>query len=195
MNNAMVTLPLSEVDALRNKLEQAEYKVSQLEVSQMKIKVEMRERGVEIDSRYVQTNFGAGKFQEYFQKLVWHDHPHTYINMDEVIKPIRDEEEAKVATYTRKLEQNFKELTEKFEKAKTGFKDEIKHLNEKHLEALAIAKGETLDQSKERVMSTILEKNRQLSEECANQELQLLQMEHQGFFGRLFHPIRRAVRQ
>ena len=84
--NATVTLPLSEIDALRNDFEKALKEKNDLEATQMKIRVEVHERISAYQSAY------DGYGNRYMKpEDNWRVYPHYYINMDDVINPLRDE--------------------------------------------------------------------------------------------------------
>jgi hypothetical protein len=116
--NATVTMPLSEVDALRNDLQKAVDRIKELESTQKKIKVEMRER------------YTAFQTDPYRRIAVpyneWKEHPHQYINMEEVIEPIRQEERLKVDEDLRKKDITIRDLTDQYAKLEIKYSEEIK---------------------------------------------------------------------
>lgn len=135
MNNAMVSVPLTEVDALRKRVEDAEYKASQLEAREKKIKVEIREQI---------TNYGTKIDRWGFHTVPvtsWREHPHTYINLDEVIKPIREEEELKVADNTRRLEKQVKDSADTIRQMNETHQEQIKKLKDDHVKEVNVLKG------------------------------------------------------
>jgi hypothetical protein len=182
MNNAMVTVPLSEVDALRTKLEQAEYKVSVLETTEKKVKVEIRQSIMSAEREYV----GGGSYQ--FRPVNrWQDHPHTYINMDDVIKPIREEEEQKVIENTRRLEKQVKESAETMHQMRERHQVALEELKATYIKEINEAKGIQAPLSEAQELQKV---NKVLTERLVQAYRELNHMKFQGFWSRLFHPIR-----
>ena len=145
--NATVTIPLSEIDTLRNDLAKAQQKVSELESTQKKIKIEIRE---------AYTSFMPSPLRndrQFLPYTSYKEHPHQYINMDEVIDPIRQEEKLKVEENTRKLEKEVRDLFDKIQRTKDEYQKEIKDLKEFHQKEVAKLKGEQVDKGKDETIS------------------------------------------
>jgi len=171
--NATVTMPLSEIDALRNDHAASMARVKELESTQAKVRVEVREAYASHES----VRLGGSQF--YVPRTEWRTLPHTYINLDEVIKAIREEEAVKVASNTRKLEKEIKTLRE----------ERIKDL-EKHKTAIEEMQRE-LRAVRERVAQFLTAENEvtflKAALEAANKKIE--DWRNLGVIGRIINPM------
>jgi len=172
--NADVTMPLSELDALRTKLEQEEYKVSVLETSQKMIKVEVRERVAAYKESY-DVRLGMNRIDP---RKDWSIYPHTYINLEDVIGPIRSEESRKVQDQLNERDRQItdyrKKLSEKDEAIKT-LKTEYEH-------KLKLVTNMQKENTKDNIIGS-------LQKQVNDLNTQLSKIAKQNFWDRLFHPI------
>lgn len=145
--NAEVTMPLSEIDNLRNNLKNALVRVKELESTEKKIKVEIRELCLGHETH------PTGYMRSHtFETLKWKEYPHQYINLDEVISTIRQEEQFKVDANTRKLEETVRDLVDQHGKLEIKNSEKIKKLKEKYETEIKILKDQKVDRSKEEVI-------------------------------------------
>lgn len=145
MNNAMVTLPLSEVDAIRNSEQRLAERVQDLESKQRMIKVEVKEQIQTYQDRY---GVVPGT-KRIIPIMDWQAHPHIYVNMDDVIAPIREEEKHKLQSFIDERTRRVSQLENQLNINKTEHKEvvrELKELYEQKLRLRAVSKlqGENL---------------------------------------------------
>lgn len=145
--NAEVTMPLSEIDNLRDNLKNALARIKELESTEKKIKVEIRE--LRLDYEIFPTGYTQSKV---IKTPNWKEYPHQYINLDEVISTIRQEEQFKVDANTRKLEKTVRDLVDQHGKLEIKNSEKIKKLKEKYETEIKILKDQKVDRSKEEVI-------------------------------------------
>lgn len=170
--NATVSLPLSEIDTLRDNLEASQARVKELEEKQKAVRIEISER--------VTTWEPQGYLWRFVPTSKIIRKPPEYINLDEIIKPLREEEQQKVVDNTKRLEASIKSLEEQREKQKESHKKETEELLSSLDKLREQYKPIQAVENEMRVYKAVLE--------IANQKLFAIQ--NQGFWGRLFNPIK-----
>lgn len=183
MNNAMVTVPLSEVDALRTKLEQAEYKASQLETTQKKVKVEISERITSYRHESVRNPSGWPQMIMVPDSKIMIHQP-QYINLDDVIKTIREEEKQKVQNETAELERRIERQAATIKEQDNKYTKDTEELKATYVRDLNEAKGIKAPISEDKKLIGVL------SQKLAQAMLQISDMQRQSVWGKIFHPIK-----
>lgn len=143
--NATVTLPLSEIDALRNDLQKAVDRVKELESTQKKIKVEMYEQ------------YTAFKTDPYHKIAVpysaWKEYPHQYINMEDVTTTIRNEERTMFEKALNSKDKALRDVRDQYNKLEIKSSEKIKQLTEQYELEIKKLKGEKVDKQKDTILN------------------------------------------
>jgi hypothetical protein len=177
MNNAMVTMPLSEVDAIRNLNQQLTERVNDLDAKQKMIKVEVRQMSTSFERSYLGGNtFGVVAVNK------WQEHPHAYINMDEVIFPIREEEKAKLQSFIDERTRRVSELENERSIIATQHKEEIQKLKAEYEQKIKTLTKMEEENTKDTIIAS-------LRNEVSRLTLLMKQVMEQGFWARIFKPI------
>jgi DNA mismatch repair ATPase MutS len=174
---ADVTMPLSELDSLRDELKEAIHKAAELEQRQSKIRVEVRERVTLYSSEDM--GFRTREIRPVFD---WKLYPHEYLNMEDVVGPIRDEERSKVQSDLNEKGRRISDLKNKLNIMEAEHKETVRKLREEYeakLRKLAEIKEES---TKDTIIGN-------LRDQVQHLETTLKKVLAQGFWERIFKPI------
>ena len=175
---ADVTMPLSELDALRDELKAAIARAAELEQKQSKIRVDVRERIQTFRSERL--GFDAREIRPSWD---WKHYPHEYINMEDVVGPIRDEERQKVQAELHEKDNKITELKDRSHKRETEQRETITKLKEAYEARIK----ELTDMQTEITKDAIIGN---LSNELELLRGRLTAITKQTFWQRLFKPIK-----
>jgi hypothetical protein len=177
MNNAMVTMPLSEVDAIRNLNQQLTERVNDLDAKQKMIKVEIRQMATFFERSYLGGNtFGVVAVNK------WQEHPHAYINMEDVIMPIREEEKTKLQSFIDERTRRVSELENERSVINTQHKDEISKIREEYDQKIRVLTKMEETNKKDAIVGN-------LTSEILRLTNLIKSLVSQSLWDRIFHPI------
>lgn len=143
--NAEVTMPLSEIDNLRDNLKNALSRIKELESTEKKIKIEIREGYHAFKTDY------RGSIPIVLPYTAIREHPHQYINMDDVIGVIRDEETAKVQNELHSKDKAIIDLRDQFNKLEIKSNENVKKLKEEYENKISLLKGKKVDEQNKKI--------------------------------------------
>jgi len=148
--NATVTLPISELDNLRDTIKDLTSKCADYEKTSKQVKLTL------IDKYYsVEPNDMGWSRIQYVNKQKTVE-THQYINLEDIIDVLKYEQEQKVIDKLSKLEYEIKSLNEKNSKQYNEFVDKVNTLRKEHEEEvkkkeneIKVLKGELVDLNKD----------------------------------------------
>jgi hypothetical protein len=180
--NATVTLPISELDNLRDTIKDLTSKCADYEKTSKQIKLTL------IDKRYEFSPQDAGWNRCMYVKDIKLVESHQYINLEDVIDILKYEQEQLVVEKLSKLNYEIKTLKENHSKALLTHENNADILKKKYEEelkkkddALKILKGELIDLDKDKQIFNL---NKQL-EVLKATEVEISHIYSMSFFQKL----------
>lgn len=147
--NAEVTMPLSEIDNLRDNLKNALSRIKELESTEKKIKIEIREGYHAFKTDY------RGSIPIVVPYTAIREYPHQYVNMEDIINPIRDEERTKVQNEINSKDKTIKDLRDQYNKLEIKSNEKVKQLKEQYENEISVLKGKKIADEKDKTIQKL----------------------------------------